>query len=278
MASGYVNSAGTDLDNLFYTNNGNAGAVGYVTSSNQDLGNRYTNANTLGYSVGYQNSAGTDLGNLRGNFNPSTQLQLLIPSDYPYNQGRDSNCKGKYTSGECLNWSYDESGNTCNKYAPDTIEVLNPTYWTTWWNSNSSATRDISNKNECYARPVHSSHSYTVALFAYSPSSTYPVTNLTVTQTNFSRWHNSWCFIATEIITVNNQLRYCVFAPGAGAGGGVRATYTITATFGNYGTKSCNFYVCYDNASNHTDICTSSSQITTSYTWSGVTYTWSGKS
>lgn len=66
MASGYVNSAGTDLDNLFYTSNSNGGAVGYVNSSNVDLGNKYFNGSTLGYGVGYANSAGTDLGYLRG--------------------------------------------------------------------------------------------------------------------------------------------------------------------------------------------------------------------
>lgn len=68
MSVNYFNSAGTDLDNLFYTNNGNAGAVGFIEASGQDLGNRYTNASTLGYVVGLVNSAGTDLGYLRGNY------------------------------------------------------------------------------------------------------------------------------------------------------------------------------------------------------------------
>lgn len=68
MSVNYFNSAGTDLDNLFYTNNGNAGAVGFIEASGQDLGNRYTNASTLGYAVGLVNSAGTDLGYLRGNY------------------------------------------------------------------------------------------------------------------------------------------------------------------------------------------------------------------
>lgn len=68
MSVNYFNSAGTDLDNLFYTNNGNAGAVGFIEASGQDLGNRYTNASTLGYNVGFVNSAGTDLGYLRGNY------------------------------------------------------------------------------------------------------------------------------------------------------------------------------------------------------------------
>lgn len=67
MASGFLDSAGTDLDSVFYTDNGNAGAIGFVTSGGQDLGNRYTKAATLGYNVGYKNSAGTDIGYLRGN-------------------------------------------------------------------------------------------------------------------------------------------------------------------------------------------------------------------
>lgn len=70
MSVNYFNSAGTDLDNLFYTNNGNAGDVGFIEASGQDLGNRYTNASTLGYNVGFVNSAGTDLGYLRGSAVP----------------------------------------------------------------------------------------------------------------------------------------------------------------------------------------------------------------
>ena len=31
MASGYLNSAGTDLDSLFYTDNSNGGAIGFLT-------------------------------------------------------------------------------------------------------------------------------------------------------------------------------------------------------------------------------------------------------
>lgn len=70
MSVNFFNSAGTDLDNLFYTNNGNAGAVGFLEPAGQDLGNRYTTASTLGYAVGLVNSAGTDLGYLRGSAVP----------------------------------------------------------------------------------------------------------------------------------------------------------------------------------------------------------------
>lgn len=66
MASGFLNSSGTDLDNVFFVNNENGGAIGFLTSTGQDLGNRYNPRSTLGYNVGYKNSAGTDLGYLRG--------------------------------------------------------------------------------------------------------------------------------------------------------------------------------------------------------------------
>lgn len=72
MSVNFFNSSGTDLDSLFYTNNGNAGAIGFKTASGQDLGNRYTNASNLGYAIGYKNSAGTDIGFLRGKAVPPT--------------------------------------------------------------------------------------------------------------------------------------------------------------------------------------------------------------
>ncbi len=48
MTCGYQNSAGTDLDSLFYISNGNAGPVGFQSSNGQDLGNRYSNLVLLG--------------------------------------------------------------------------------------------------------------------------------------------------------------------------------------------------------------------------------------
>ncbi len=65
MASGYLNSAGTDLDNLFSNTSSNAGALGFLVSNGQDLGNRYS-VGSIGTNVGYKNSAGTDIGFLRG--------------------------------------------------------------------------------------------------------------------------------------------------------------------------------------------------------------------
>lgn len=90
MTCGFQNSAGTDLDNLFYTDNGNAGAVGFQISTGQDLGNRYTNANTLGYAVGFQNSAGTDLGYLRGNAGTPVFSAYNATMNSLYNSGKTS--------------------------------------------------------------------------------------------------------------------------------------------------------------------------------------------
>lgn len=65
MTSYYYNSAGTDLDSIFYSDNSSVGALGYYNSSGTDLGNKYASG-SLGYGVGYYNSAGTDIGYLRG--------------------------------------------------------------------------------------------------------------------------------------------------------------------------------------------------------------------
>lgn len=80
MASNYRNSAGTDLDNLFYVNNSNLGAIGFKTSDGVDLGNRYANGEVLSYNVGYKNSAGTDIGYLRGKL-VDFVLQMYVGDD-----------------------------------------------------------------------------------------------------------------------------------------------------------------------------------------------------
>lgn len=64
MTSGFRFN-GTDLDNLFYTDNGNAGALGFKVNGGTDLGNRYTNASTLNSAVGFRYQ-GKDIGYLRG--------------------------------------------------------------------------------------------------------------------------------------------------------------------------------------------------------------------
>ena len=87
MTANYKNSAGTDLDNLFYTNNGNAGPVGYLVANGQDLGNRYVSG-SLGYNVGYKNAAGTDLGFIRGNLvaPTATATSTLTNNSHSYGQ------------------------------------------------------------------------------------------------------------------------------------------------------------------------------------------------
>jgi hypothetical protein len=105
MASGFKNSAGTDLDSLFLTNNSNAGAIGFKVSGGQDLGNRYSNASPkLGQTTGYKNSAGTDLGNLRSNKAPS--VSTTITCNIWYNDfGSDSSDIHTY-----LRWGIASSG------------------------------------------------------------------------------------------------------------------------------------------------------------------------
>lgn len=82
MTANYRNSEGTDLDNLFYVNNSNAGAIGFKVSGGQDLGNRYASG-SLGYAVGYKNSAGTDLGYLRGSVvAPTANVNISFSGSY----------------------------------------------------------------------------------------------------------------------------------------------------------------------------------------------------
>ena len=90
MTANYKNSAGTDLDNLFYTNNGNAGAIGFLVTDGQDLGNRYISG-SLGYNVGYKNAAGTDLGFLRGNLvaPTATAISTLTNEGCSYKQSNE---------------------------------------------------------------------------------------------------------------------------------------------------------------------------------------------
>ena len=102
MACGFRNSAGTDLDDLFYIDNSNGGAIGFQMSNGVDLGNRFTNKSTLGYNLGYKNPAGTDIGFLRGKLTPPTgggiyfkKLQAKHTTD-KYQSGTDSEGRSDY--------------------------------------------------------------------------------------------------------------------------------------------------------------------------------------
>lgn len=79
MTCGFRTSAGTDLDDLFYSDYKNPGALGFKQSDGWDLGNKYTDAAALGYSVGYKASSGTDIGYLRGSmFIPSIRPEATV--------------------------------------------------------------------------------------------------------------------------------------------------------------------------------------------------------
>lgn len=92
MASNYLNSAGTDLDNVFHVDNSNAGALGFLTSDNQDLGNRYP-AGSLGVEVGYKTAAGTDIGYLRANIMPVEGTITNSVSNYNPEDSDSSRCE-----------------------------------------------------------------------------------------------------------------------------------------------------------------------------------------
>lgn len=97
--SGFRNSAGTDLDGIFYTDWSNAGGIGFRQSDGNDLGNKYTISNVLGYAIGYRASDGTDLGYLRGSEPIVPILSAAnftwVKALYGYSAGGDS--EGGYT-------------------------------------------------------------------------------------------------------------------------------------------------------------------------------------
>lgn len=105
MTCGFQTASGADLDDLFYTDNGNSGALGFRQSDGTDLGNKYTSAATLGYSVGYRNSAGTDLGYLRGDVPPPEVVECSCTW---HKQGEEIvDLGGESGSGICV-WGYIE--------------------------------------------------------------------------------------------------------------------------------------------------------------------------
>lgn len=100
MASNYLNSAGTDLDNVFHVDNSNAGALGFLTSDNQDLGNRYP-AGSLGVEVGYKTAAGTDIGYLRANIMPVEGTITNSVSNYNPEDSTSTRCETADSSTTC---------------------------------------------------------------------------------------------------------------------------------------------------------------------------------
>lgn len=110
MATNFYNSAGTDLDSLFYSDNSNGGAIGFLTPNGVDLGNKFTNKATLGYNLGYKNSAGTDIGYLRGKaVAPNLILDLTL--DKHVKNSANTKVSGCGSEGDesytCTTYSYD---------------------------------------------------------------------------------------------------------------------------------------------------------------------------
>lgn len=139
MASNYKNSAGTDLDDLFYVQNGNHGAVGFLISDGTDLGNRYTGETVLGNSVGYLNSAGTDLGYLRGsNVAPTIGSWSVAYTQYQQDWGGGRRVSGNFTFKQTLNNV--GIGNVGHRIkACFLIPGYKNTYWYTWaWQANTT--------------------------------------------------------------------------------------------------------------------------------------------
>lgn len=111
MTVNFKNSAGTDLDSLFYTDNSNGGVIGFLTSGGVDLGNKYTNKSTLGYNVGYKNSAGTDLGYLRGNATPPALNTSLQKSSWnKVSLKKSSSSCGTEGDKSCTTYYYGSNG------------------------------------------------------------------------------------------------------------------------------------------------------------------------
>lgn len=236
MTSGYRNPAGTDLDSLFYTNNGNAGALGFRISNGQDLGNKYTNGNILGYNVGYRNSAGTDLGFLRGNFDPATMLGIYKPGGYPWDIGINLPADN-YRGVECVRYCNDsESGSDCCE-TEESHYIIHPECWVDWWRSNGkgACVKVNGRMNDAIFRNIHSGYNRSVCIFAHSPSIDFPVISISCTTECFGKSHNEWSKMLTANITVDDCCKGLVISPSTGAGGKVWAVFTIRATFGNYG-------------------------------------------
>ena len=79
MTSGFLNSAGTDLDDIFAVTNNGKDSLGLVASDGKDLGVRYPSETALGYSVGILNAQGTDLGYLRGaSISPTIKTSNIV--------------------------------------------------------------------------------------------------------------------------------------------------------------------------------------------------------
>ena len=100
MTCNFKNSAGTDLDSLFWIESANAGGIGFKMSDGTDLGNRYSSKVKLNQTIGYKNSAGTDIGYLRGKATSSYCNSACSYGGSVKSDGQGCNCAIGYT-GTC---------------------------------------------------------------------------------------------------------------------------------------------------------------------------------
>lgn len=104
MASGFLNSAGTDLDDIFAVTNDGKDSLGLVASDGKDLGIRYSSETALGYSVGILSAQGTDIGYLRGaSISPSVKSSSVTWNQLSTGWGAGRQVSGYFNFNYSLN-------------------------------------------------------------------------------------------------------------------------------------------------------------------------------
>ena len=156
------------------------------------------------------------------------------------------------------------------------IDNANNDYWIDWintWIQNQTDAIQVDGVlNDCLYRSVHSSHRYSVAVFAFNPYRDFSV-SLSYERTFHTIWHNSWNNISISEIEINSYCKGLVFYPSAGAGGGVVDVYKITASLGGRGVLDYEVCMGINNDSNKPTIGSSAN----SYTANGKLYEfWDG--
>lgn len=225
MTCGFRNSAGTDLENVFYSDYRNAGSLGFRKSDGFDLGNQFCASTVLGYSVGYKSSSGTDLGFLRGAVDPKTMFGIWRPNDWPWNIGRQD------TYDVVIDWWKNWVSGQINSGLPNTTKVDGV-------------------QNDCIYRAVDSSYGYGIAVFVYNSLQDCEV-SISYERTYHHIWHNNWCDVEKYEFEISPYCKGIYFRPTAGAGGGVIDVYKITASLGHWGSSLYEVCLGIDNDDNH---------------------------
>lgn len=224
MTCGFRNAAGTDLENLFYSEYANPGALGFKKSDGYDLGNQFTNKTTLGYAVGYKNSAGTDMGYLRGAVDPKTMFGIYKPAGWPWDVG------------------------ITNHY------ITNQDWWKSWFVGQihggfTGAVKVDGVENDCIYRDIDSDFDYGVAFFVYNS-----LKDVEVTFTAKHVYHTSNesdDYIAQFELTVDPYCKGFYFKPCVGAGDNSVDIYRFTADLGPWGSRVYEVCLGVRNDDNH---------------------------